>query len=348
MPDPDLCPSFYKKDAGADAADAGEDAADAGEVADATADGPIEPACAGLCIPLAPAGWNPPTLLWIGSESQAPPCPMAASQLGYEGHADLNAPNVCGECRCDKPTGACGLPATLTANSTVCPGSDPGAEHTPFDPPGGWDGTCTTNEAIPADPLCATPACAQSITIAPLTMNEAGCAPSQLSGPANPPPSWDTFARMCEWEPHGVCATSGERCAPPVPPGFHVCVFQSGDNECADAAFGPYQERHVFYKGFHDTRSCSPCTCGSPSGGMCSASVSIFSDNACTSTPPLDTATVTSSAPICHDVPAGSALSRKSASPAIYTPGACEPTGGQPMGSVEPVGTATLCCIPSP
>jgi hypothetical protein len=339
-PDPGLCGPL---DAGTDgdASDA-SDASDAGDAGEA--DAPIG-ACPGECVPGPPAAWEVPSLVWMGPELQAPPCPDSALKLGYEGHADLNAPAVCGECRCDAPTGSCGLPATLTASSTACPGTDTGAAHTPFDPPVAWDGSCTTNDPVPAGQLCAGEPCVESITIAALALLEAGCTPTELPIPADGPATWGTFARMCRGFPFGPCEMSGDVCVVPVIPGFHRCVFRYGDNDCSVPGLAPYTEKHVFYDGFQDTRSCSPCTCSAPAGGLCTAEVSIYADDACASAP-VEAVLADSNTPTCHDVIVGSALGSKAASPPIYTSGMCAPGGGEPMGSAEPMNPATFCCIP--
>jgi hypothetical protein len=48
----------------------------------------------------------------------------------------------------------------------------------------------------------------------------------------------------------------------------------------------------------------------------------------------------------CADVPAGSALGSKSAGPTTYTPGACEASGGEPLGAAVPSQPVTFCCLP--
>ena len=122
-----------------------------------------------------------------------------------------------------------------------------------------------------------------------------------------------------------------------------MCAFHSGDVPCVD--FGSYQERHVVYAGYDDTRSCSACTCGPPAGGRCSTELSIYADDACASVPSY-AVTIDSSQPYCYDLVAGAALGSKSATPPTYSPGACQPSGGEPMGAATPVGASTFCCIP--
>jgi hypothetical protein len=245
-------------------------------------------------------------------------------------------------CQCDPPTGSCSLPATLAANSTACPGTDPSAVHTAFDPPSGWDGGCTTNDSVDGGELCDGGPCVQSLTIAPLTVEEAGCAPTQPPI-AKDPPSWGTFARGCRGDALGECTNHGLCLAPP-PTGFRVCVYNEGDVACPGPQHGPYTEKHVFYSNYQDTRSCSPCSCGSPAGSVCSSKVAIYADSSCGSVASY-MVTVDSTKVVCHDLIAGAALGSKSAIPPTYVPGVCLPSGG-PMGATAPMDPTTLCCIP--
>jgi hypothetical protein len=364
MPPPDECPSFYKTDCSVCAYCQSDlvycatwpesagfcsrcKAEDAG-AGDASADGPIGSTCAGECIHGPPSGWDVPALVWFGPDLQAPPCPDIASNLSYEGHADLQAPNVCGACQCDAPTGSCTLPPTLTANAAACTALDPSTPHTPFDPPAAWDGSCTINEPVAAGlPCTGGVPCVQSLTIAPLTLSEAGCAPTQLPIPANAPATWQTVARVCKWTPAGACALGGDVCAPQAPSGFRVCVYHGGDVGCS--AHGPYQEKHVVYETLLDTRSCSPCACGAPLGSSCAGMVSVFSDDACSSDASLVSDYLIDAAQSrCVDLGGGPALGSKSATAPTYSPGMCSPSGGEPQGSAEPAAPSTLCCVPSP
>ena len=107
--------------------------------------------CPGQCVPLGPADWLGPALLWIGKEGEAPECPPSAPVESAFVFNDLNAPTLCGACKCDAPSGSCALPTTLTAyNSTSCP-APLGSVSTSFDASAGWDGSCTAASPIPAN-----------------------------------------------------------------------------------------------------------------------------------------------------------------------------------------------------
>jgi hypothetical protein len=313
--------------------DAGPDASDAG------GGGGGGSGCNGVCVAGPANGWDYPGLLWIGDEKNAPACPADAPALAFTGHADLDAPLDCGTCACASPTGTCSLPANMTANAAMC---GLGGVATPFDPVGGWTGACDSSVAIASGKLCGGVKCVQSLTVAPLKMTEGGCTPSQP--PAQIQPVWKTYGLGCQRFPFMPCQNGQSLCVAAPPPGFRVCIFQVGDNDCSDPVIGPYTEKHVFYKSFSDTRACSACSCDAPSGSKCTSMVSIYTDGACSSL--AYSATVDATGPACHDLPAGSPLGSKSATPPAYTPGTCTPSGGVGTGVATPVTPSTFCCIP--
>lgn len=331
---------------GCDLVDGGADG-DASAEGDADADAPLEaPGCSGTCVPAKLDGWDDPQLLAIGTPLAMPSCPSVAPAIIYEGYAGLDmSPASCPTCSCAPPAGSCGLPATVTAStSAACPDDGPGAVLTPFDPPSGWDGGCTSEGAIPSGASCVAGPCIRSLTIAPLTLQESGCTSTATSGSTIPDVSWSTYAVACIGSAAGVCAKKGDFCAAlALVDGFLECIFHDGDVACP--SYGAYFERHVFYASADDTRSCSACACGSAAGSTCSAEVSVYTDSACSSL--LFADAITSSVTSCIDVPTGSMLGSKSASPATYTAGACSPSGGEPTGSVAPTMPSTFCCLPS-
>jgi hypothetical protein len=222
------------------------------------------------------------------------------------------------------------LPTTLTASSATCGTM---GNTTPFDAPPGWDGGCTTADAIDGG--------AASLTIAAPTVAESGCNAIQ-------PPTPDgglsmSYAVACVGEAAGLCSAAGFACLPPPAMGFGVCVASGGDYDCPGS---PYTEKHLAFVGVDDTRSCSPCTCGAPSGGKCTTRISIYPDSACASSSVYVLGVDSTMPEWCDDVTAGPLLS-KSASPPVYVPGgSCQPAGGVPGGSVTQTGTITFCCIP--
>jgi hypothetical protein len=332
-----LCPYSCEHYAIEVAGDAGADAGDAGA---------LGVTCEGECVPIQPTGWLGPLLLWMGPGAEVPTCPPRAPDSGgYAWYGDLHAPPAtCGACTCDPPAGSCTLPMKLTASSSIC-AEGPGSHATVFDAPGGWSGACTAANGISKDEPCGSSPCVVSLTIAPLLVTEGPCTPASNPPLELPePPTWGTFAETCQGTTAGTCDDASMMCTPASEPGFERCVYREGNWPCA---MSPYFVRHVLYTGFSDTRGCDPCTCGDAAGSTCSAKVSVFSDLVCSAL--VGTFPIDATGPGCHDIlPVGSALRSKSATPAIYEPGFCQPGGGGPIGAAEPLNPTTYCCLPEP
>lgn len=319
-------------------------------------------ACGGVCAPIGDEsdGWSPyPFLVWIGpgvNLSSTPfACPSNAKSPGFSGGNDPDASFVCGACTCEPPTGTCGLPATLTATAASCADAGPSTPTTPFDPPdGGWDGGCTTTGAIDGGQLCDGGLCVQSITVAPLTLNEAGCVPMQLTPQQPQGVPWSTIARACYGSAYGPCADASQVCVPappspspqPSPWSWSLCISQKGDDTSLGQCPTGYTVRYTFYKDADDTRACSACACGSPQGSSCSSLISVYTDSACSTPALLDAITVSASTSMCIDAEAGSPLGSKSATTPLYTPGTCPPSGGDETGTLVPTNPTTFCCLP--
>jgi hypothetical protein len=161
-------------------------------------------------------------------------------------------------------------------------------------------------------------------------------------------PSWGTAAVTCEKDVSNYlpCEDSTKTCAPTdeaLAPGFEICIAQPGEHTCPDT----HPTRYVFYKRMDDQRSCTDCTCDPPAGSLCTATISIHQDAAC-SVPLPFVNPIDSSQPACYDLPAGVALGSKQLTPPVYQPGTCLPTGGEPTGQVNAAEPITFCCLPPP
>jgi hypothetical protein len=319
---------------------------------DAVDAGPAVDVCTGACVPTPDVLWGNPFLVWRGEQPSAPACPPQAPRKNMEQWYTPPPPPTCGMCSCAPPMGMCTLPVTVTADAFLC-GTSPGA-GTPFDPPALWDGGCTANDAISANLDCDGGPCVQSITIASPVLTEEGCIASSEAPikTADDPASW-TFMMACDGTATGLCPGHDEVCVPaaPVTPSgqperpagtWAHCVFRSGDEGTTECPSG-YPSMHRVADSYDDTRGCSPCACGSPSGSTCATLVSFYEDGACSM--PLASDTVTSAGPMCLDVPPGSALGSKAATSPIYTAGSCTPSGGAPTGTLTPVGFVIACCV---
>ncbi|WP_437727672.1 hypothetical protein [Sorangium sp. So ce861] len=345
-------------DAGPDAGDTCADGDAGAEFDSATVPGldtGTPAACPGQCVPREPFGWSEPALLWIGPQDRAPDCPAAAPIVAYEGRADFTAgaSRPCPACLCDPPDASCELPAAWSTYAGF-PCDVPGAAETPFAAPGGWDGACTSANAIAAGQMCDGALCAQSLEIPAPRVLPGSCAPRIAEGPEEPEEpegagSFAVFARACTGTAFAPCADPGMTCtpAPPAgdaapPEGFLTCIHREGERDCP----ATYPDRHVFHAGAEDTRGCAPCGCAEPTGGTCSVLASAFSDEACSQL--AVGVVVSSAAPFCGAISPGTALGSRSASVVRLEPGTCVPTGGEPIGGVALLGAATLCCRPAP
>src|SRR5262249_4465649 len=107
---------------------------------------------------------------------------------------------------------------------------------------------------------------------------------------------------------------------------------------------GLFTEQHVFFSDKGDTRGCSTCTCGTPTGQTCMATWSLYSDS--TDPPSCQTleATVTSGACVAQSLP--NLITSVRISVTTPTGGSCPANPGSPTGSLTGKGPTTLCCIP--
>ena len=300
--------------------------------------------CDGTCATLPPAGgWEGPFLFSLSPEGMEPPCPAQAPIIAYQGHDGLlDSPPSCGTCTCSPSSGTCAPPPTLTASATPC--VDTSGMTASFSGPALWDGTCTAQDCISPAPSCSQALSVQSLTAAPLVLTEQACTPTTVIPQDVSVASWTTAALACRGMPTAGfgCSDPGQTCVPiAVPPEFSLCIYHEGDVSCPDS----YPDKHVAYAGVDDQRTCSACARGAPVGGACTAALSVFKDNACSTL--SSTVGLSSTVPTCFDVvPSGQALGSKLSEAPVYAPGVCQASGGEPMGQALPEGASTYCCLP--
>jgi len=283
----------------------------------------------GKCYPTAPSTWTGPVILYQGTTA-APACPAAMTQVALKANADLSTPELpqCG-CTCELK-GSCKGSYTLTNHkgtgcSAACSGGSSGLAFGtcyPFIP-----GKCSTADTSPI--------VAWDVAITPDT-SALTC--KAVQAPTQPPaaPSWGVTLQAC-----GTLSPSTTGCAvgicvpPPAAPYLtSACVFKAGDQQCPGA---PYTKRVLAYGGYDDTRSCSTCACGAPSGASCTGNLSLMSGVGCTGS-----SLGGGQAPGCVALPNGVggyfALS-------VTAKATCAQTGGQPTGGVTPKDPTTICCV---
>jgi hypothetical protein len=308
-------------------------------------------ACTDPCVPAAPEGWTGPELVSVGSRLFAEECPANAPNTVFEGWFEpVIEPPTCPSCACDEPLGTCKLPETWTVRSEPCGGD--GIE-TPFDPPPGWDGMCSAADTIPAGQLCDGKPCVRSLWVSAPPIEEQPC--EVVTGQVDPggppklvpfaPPPTSTTARACAPSaPWSTCQEEPDKlCLPKAGSEFSTCMRKPGDEACPEG----WPVRHVVYEDVDVDTSCSPCSCSPPSGGTCSAAFSAHSDSMCGG-PPNAGVVGTGLPGQCVDLLPGVALASKQAALLSYEPGKCEPSGGEPVLSVELDGATTICCLLGP
>ena len=226
--------------------------------------------------------------------------------------------------------------------------------------PNGWTGACygpngqsggqmTCGANSGANCSTGTAACNQSVRMDPLVVTGGACTPSQQT-PDVQPVSWAKAGEACDGAtPTGKVCNAGLQCLPKpkAPHEAGVCVRKDGDNTCPP---GQFTQKHVFYTGATDTRDCTDCECGNPSGGSCTATVKMFKTptvNSCTIAGDLvATINATSQAAACADIAGNPLVASRQATFSAVSGGTCAKSGGQPTGTAVPSGATTFCCIP--
>ena len=277
--------------------------------------------CTGQCVNM-PMGWMTGYLVWLGPEgSTLPTCPMNAPQ-SYPGYADTPpATVVCPPCTCSASTGSCLLSSPTSANGAKCPG-DP-SKVIPFDAPATWDGKCTAMDPVPsASSFLASP---------PYMQGKSTC--YATDAPPIEVADGKTRALVCSngyGLAAGECPYASDTCALNKVQGFLFCVARLGDQQCPDG----WPEKHLEYD---DSSQCG-CNCGAPTGDLCTTTLTVYADTAC-SMPVGSTMLSSDQAQVCVDTTPGSPYGSKSSSPLVYQSGTCTP-----IPSTSAV--QTLCCQP--
>jgi hypothetical protein len=111
-----------------------------------------------------------------------------------------------------------------------------------------------------------------------------------------------------------------------------MCITHHGDVACPP---GEYTNKHLFYAGIEEGRSCSPCSCGAASGVKCKLDVDLYLTPTCLGMPSHNIAI-----DACHGGGPFAGAIAKSA-PAG---GTCPTSGGFPQGGVAPGDPTTVCC----
>lgn len=302
--------------------------------------------CPGACVPepsdTSAGAWpNEPLLVWMGPLADMPTeCPKEAPFMKWKRYDKLVAPPAqCEVCSCESAGTCSGLPASIEIHSGACNASN--VEVRPFDGPANWNGSCTSNNSMPAGTLCNGAPCAQSVHASALpgpTMES--CTPTNEQSTATTEYHWEDGVLACgATELQGACASSPNLCVQTKSEPWLHCVAAMGIRDVCPGNYevGPfvyYAEQPI------DDRGCSDCSCGAPSG-ICVGSLRVYSDAICGNQfLQIPLASIDAS---CGSVlPPGRAVGSKTITDLAYIPGICAVSGGEPIGAAIPNATGTM------
>jgi len=268
-----------------------------------------------VCVPT-PSGWEGPFAILHPDAGTGSSCTAPYPNPSYNaGVSDAGAATC--ECACDAPTGMrCGVVHTYypdaqcqqkyCARSTLS------------------DGGCSPIST------CAKPA---YFTLSEPSVSGGQCTPIATVDASTP--SWTLQAVLCAASDvtTGTECPVTEACLPRAQAPFDddtYCITKLGALPCPTGF-----NRFVYDEGTGvDSRGCSACTCGPPSGAECGGSVTTYADSTCggigtTVEPPV----------LCAEVSASSLT----ATLTLPEGGSCAPSGGQPTGAFTPT-VSTICC----
>ena len=200
--------------------------------------------------------------------------------------------------------------------------------------------------------------CSESVVASQLQVTGGSC--TAVAGPVTqPPPTWSVEGLACggAMDTGGCSAT--EACLPVPSSGFNagVCIMMPPSDGGAPQCPSPFTQPLTLYgnddsnlQSYVDTRACGGCSCTTPDGGTCSATVTAYNSTS-------DTCNGTAEAIMTVTTQAGNCMAVATTSPSpqigdvkvafsAVNGGACTSVG-MPMGTVVPINPATICCIPA-
>ncbi|MEM6991086.1 MAG: hypothetical protein AAF721_11330 [Myxococcota bacterium] len=304
----------------------GDTTAAVDETGGSTTDGGIAE-CPGLCVELAPAGWQGPVAtIDTDTEEEDPTCPEGYAVHAVEAFDDFEATDAICDCDCDEVTGAlCDMLGTVVDHgaSADCGGPE-------------LDSTNLANDVCVDLPFPA----GSFTRLEPVEILATGaCFP--ISATELPEPTFGTRVTACE--PNVMrgfscdevenmgCVTS----TPPPPLAQRMCIWREGEHDCPEDT--AYIDDRILYDGFEDDRGCTECTCDSPVGVCDNASASLYTSTNCTTGL---TAMMTGEG-FCEPVEQATATARfVSGNPSTF----CPASDVEATGEVVPSDAVTLCC----
>ena len=287
-----------------------------------------------ICVPATPAQWEGPFA--VARQDAAQPAYACSAPFDTEAGTlfdDLQGGSHQCSCDCGDPVGAaCGNQVTLEryGNTSLCLGNP--LETFPV--------SVVTVMGVPVNPCNNNldTAASQGFRFDPLEVEGGSCTamPTETIDTAQ----FDLRVTLCGTQPVAAAGCDdGELCTarPPTDVDTQVCVARDGEHACPDG----YPLSDTVYREFDDTRSCSTCSCGAPTGDCTGYNVVLFAENACSG---LGTATIVpNTCEQSSNQPTQSG--RLSAVPTLEN-AECAPAQPQPaeLGGLSPQGPVTVCC----
>jgi hypothetical protein len=284
-----------------------------------------------------------PTSMLVGNDGiQAPdamctckPCAVTGQQCQLTGSADSRT----------KFMGDTDIATVFDApcgSTSTCLG--------PYPVPPGWNGACSGLASYASNVTkcgagsdCVTTGtqpCNQSVEVGAIQVTGGTCGAPPTPTKVLPAVTWTNNAEACGGAMPGTGCNTGHACLP-SPQGAFVqgtCIMQSGEVPCPAG----FTHQHIVYDPSQtaDGRTCGNCTCGAVTGGTCSATVTVYSDNpsVCGTPTLIATLTPTTAGGDCKN------LTNNHATFGAVTGGTCAEGGGQPTGGATPGGATTFCC----
>ena len=281
------------------------------------------------CIPDPPDDWMGPILLLEGAPPIDQGCPTEAPTPVLSVFSDLQATPASCECECGSATGTTCAPIELEhyGTDTECSGAPTSEYAVPN------SGTCISPLDYPTGHYWNAPNPG-------VTGGE--CAPS--TNVSLPSVTWASQSQICgDLQTSRNSCGGSEQCIDYDNDGEgRICISRDGEHECPETGFSEQMTR---FGSFSDTRNCTECTCGAPSG-LCDGTVFLWSAPGCADN---GAGFISVSLEIGGGCEGGNPIfdvESAHASLSGANDASCTPSSSPPTGTVTPTEPRTFCCIP--
>jgi hypothetical protein len=288
------------------------------------------------CTDPVPPGWTGPVALWEGNGNlPPPPCGLSGGfdSIAASGSDGLSAsPASCPSCSCGAPQGvACQIGTASFYSNAMCVGGG-GQLSIP-------EGVCQAFVTSTIDPA--------GVMWNAAPPGGGACFPITTGTVSVPSVVWAERARSC-----GGLTDIGDGCGgglcvprPQIPFAEPVCVYRAGDQSCPAA----YPDKALYFQSADDTRSCTSCGCGTPTGTSCGGTLQLYTDNNC-NVDEVTLSTVGQCAALPPDPtpppPPYFSLRSMKYTGGSNNGGSCASQASNRTGTVNAISPVTFCCAP--